>query len=48
MIAWMEGLPARAAQANIAQILSLAYTIPAPLSRWAEAHALRSDVRALG
>ncbi len=48
-IAWLEGLPARAPQnANAAQIVSLAWAIPAPLARWTEAFREREDVRALG
>lgn len=47
-VAWLEGLPARAsANSNVAQIVSLAWSVPASLSRWAEAHRLRADVRAL-
>jgi glutathione S-transferase len=47
-VAWLEGLPARAsANTNAAQIVSLAWSVPASLSRWAEAHRLRADVRAL-
>ena len=47
-VAWLEGLPARAgANANAAQIVSLAWSVPTSLSRWAEAHRLRADVRAL-
>jgi glutathione S-transferase len=47
--AWLEGLPARAAQSpNVAQIVSLGWTLPAALPRWAEAHRGRADVVALG
>jgi glutathione S-transferase len=48
-VAWAEGLPARAPnQQNIAQVLSLGWRLPAPLSRWADAHRSRADVTALG
>lgn len=48
MTAWLEGLPARADTAqNIAQVLSLGWTLPASLSRWADAHRARADVKAL-
>ena len=47
-VAWFEGMPARATSSpNIAQILTLGLSIPAPLSKWADAHRDRSDVRAL-
>jgi glutathione S-transferase len=46
--AWLEGIPARAAtQQNIAQVLSLGWTLPPALPRWADAHRARPDVRAL-
>jgi glutathione S-transferase len=49
MVTWLEGLPARAnTSANIAQIIALQWTLPAPLSRWADAHRDRTDVRAVG
>jgi hypothetical protein len=49
MVAWIEGLPARASSsANITQILSLPWSLPTPLSRWADGHRDRPDVRALG
>lgn len=49
MVAWFDGLPTRrGANQNVDQILSIAWTIPAVLSRWVEAHANRNDVRALG
>jgi glutathione S-transferase len=48
-VAWLDGLPARAAQSpNAAQIVSLAWALPAPLVRWTEAFREREDVRALG
>ena len=48
MVLWLEGMPARAATApNIAQIVSLGWTLPAELSRWADAHRERPDVRGL-
>jgi glutathione S-transferase len=47
-VAWLEGLPARAStSANIAQILTLVWSVPASLSRWADAHRERADVRGL-
>jgi len=47
--AWLEGLPARAAtNKNVGQIVTLGWTLPAALSRWADAHRERADVRALG
>jgi glutathione S-transferase len=46
--AWLEGAPARAATStNIAQILTLGWMLPAALSRWADAHRERADVKAL-
>jgi glutathione S-transferase len=49
MVAWLDGLPARASgNANVTQLLSLAWTLPGPLLRWAEAFRERDDVRALG
>lgn len=49
LVLWFEGMPARAPTTpNIAQVLSLGLTLPATLSRWADAHRDRSDVRALG
>jgi len=48
-VLWFEGMPARAATTrNIAQIQSLGFTLPTGLSRWADAHRDRSDVRGLG
>jgi glutathione S-transferase len=47
-VAWFEGMPARASSSqNIAQILTLGVSLPAPLSKWADAHRNRADVRAL-
>jgi glutathione S-transferase len=49
MTVWLEGLPARAPSFPlVAQIVSLGWTLPAPLSRWADAHRDRADVKALG
>jgi glutathione S-transferase len=46
---WLEGLPARAATLqNPKQILSLGWTLPQELSRWADQHRARPDVVALG
>ena len=49
MTAWLEGLPERAAggHQNIVQIMSLGWTLPASLSKWADAHRTRADVAAL-
>jgi glutathione S-transferase len=48
MTAWLEGLPARAPTAPFpAQIVSLGWRLPEALSRWADAHRGRADVRAL-
>jgi glutathione S-transferase len=33
---------------NVAQVLSLGWSLPAPLSRWADSHRRRPDVTALG
>ncbi len=46
-IAWLEGLPARAATPTIARILALGVRAPAPLVAWADRHRERPDVRAL-
>lgn len=49
MVAWIEGLPQRApTNQNIAQVLSLGWKLPEPLSRWADSHRGRSDVLSLG
>ncbi len=46
--AWFAGLPQRApTRPQIAQVLSLGITLPIALSRWADAHRDRADVRAL-
>ena len=46
---WLDGLPGRASQSpNAAQIVSLAWSLPAPLLRWSEAFRAREDVLALG
>jgi glutathione S-transferase len=48
LIAWLEGAPARRATSpKIAQVLTLPWSIPASLSRWAEAFRARSDVQAV-
>lgn len=48
MVAWLEGLPARASSApNIAQIVSLGVELPESLRRWADPHRVRPDVQAL-
>jgi glutathione S-transferase len=47
-VLWFEGMPARAgASPHIANILTLGITLPAALSKWADAHRQRSDVLAL-
>lgn len=49
LVLWFESMPARASTApNIAQILTLGFRLPPELSRWADAHRERSDVRSLG
>lgn len=48
MVAWLEGLPARATQnPMVGQIVSLGYSLPPALERWADAYRTRDDVRAL-
>ena len=48
-VIWFDGLPARAAgNQNVTQLLSLGFTVPAPLLRWAEPLRGREDVQALG
>jgi hypothetical protein len=48
MVAWFEGLPARAAPGTRpAQVHSLGFVLPGVLSAWADAHRDRDDVRAL-
>ena len=45
---WLEGLPSRApTNANVAQIVSLGWTLPPALATWVEAHRARADVCAL-
>ena len=49
-IAWLDGLPARAAsgQSPLAgQLIALPWSIPAPLLRWCDPFRARDDVRAL-
>ena len=47
--AWLEGLPARAASfANIAQVLSIPWSLPAPLVQWADGFRDHADVKSLG
>jgi glutathione S-transferase len=47
-VRWLEALPARAETfAPAAQIMSLGWSLPESLSRWADAHRERADVRAL-
>jgi glutathione S-transferase len=49
LVLWFEAMPARAATApNIRQILTLGLAFPPELSRWADAHRARADVRGLG
>src|SRR5258708_6874230 len=44
MIAWLEGMPARAqGNQNVTQILSLGLTVPPALSTWAAQHKDRAD-----
>jgi hypothetical protein len=47
-VAWLESCPGRAATSqNIAQILTLPWSVPPALSRWAAVFRDRPDVRAL-
>jgi hypothetical protein len=47
-VAWLEGLPARAATfATAAQLLWLGWKLPAGLTRWADGHRQRPDVLSL-
>lgn len=49
LVTWLEGLPARAASfAPAAQVVSLGWSLPPALSRWADRHRQRPDVLALG
>jgi glutathione S-transferase len=48
-VAWVEGLPGRVETSqNAAQIVTLGLKMPRALSKWADAHRDRADVRALG
>jgi glutathione S-transferase len=48
MVQWLEGLPERApTRPNLAQVVSLPWSIPSGLSRWADAFREREDVLAL-
>jgi glutathione S-transferase len=47
-VAWFEAIPTRAAtNPNIAQILTLGLTLPSALSKWADAHRDRADIRVI-
>ena len=49
LVAWLEGLPARAALFPPAgQVVSLGWSLPATLSAWADHHRTRPDIVALG
>jgi glutathione S-transferase len=49
LVTWLEGLPARAAGfPPAAQVVSLGWSLPTTLSRWADRHRERADVAALG
>jgi hypothetical protein len=49
MVAWVEGFPERApTNPHNAQILTLAWSLPAPLAAWAAPFHERADVKALG
>jgi hypothetical protein len=46
---WIVGMPARAESSPlVAQILSLGWTLPPGLAKWANQHRERADVKALG
>ena len=48
-VAWLEGLPKRAPNFAPAQhVVDLGWSLPISLSRWADQHRERADVRALG
>lgn len=48
-VAWFEQLPARVSTSqNAAQIVTLGMRLPEALSKWADGHRDRADVRALG
>ena len=47
-VMWIEGWPPRAPTTpNVAQLVSLGFTLPADLSRWTDAHRARADIAAL-
>ena len=49
LVAWLEGLPGRAAQFPPAgQVVALGWSLPKALSSWADQHRQRADVVALG
>jgi glutathione S-transferase len=46
---WMEGWPGRApTNPRVAQLMTLGVRLPAPLSRWTDAHRARAELVALG
>jgi glutathione S-transferase len=48
LVIWVEGWPGRVTSSpNIAQLSTLGFQLPAALSRWADAHRERPDVKAL-
>ncbi|MEO7033833.1 MAG: glutathione S-transferase family protein [Polyangiaceae bacterium] len=48
-VAWLEGLPARAATFPLARnLVELGWSLPPRLSAWADQHRARADVLALG
>jgi glutathione S-transferase len=49
MAMWMEALPARAKTLpHIKQVISLPWSLPAPIARWADTFRRRDDVMSLG
>jgi glutathione S-transferase len=49
MVAWLEGIPRRAAQfPPAAQVAGLGWSLPSTLSAWADQHRQREDIVALG
>jgi glutathione S-transferase len=46
--AWLDGLPARRGAANVDQLLTLPWTLPANVRAWVDASRGRDDVKALG
>jgi glutathione S-transferase len=49
MVEWLEGMPLRAATfPPIRNVVSLGWSLPEALSRWADQHRQRGDVLALG